>query len=132
MAVRKVSPTPTAEPWTAPIWPNEPADEAGARVVYGPFADELVVRFAGTAGRPAVAVAIETPERDYVYALADEETGVVVGVQVDDLQTVASRLHPTWRRLAEPRPSSRAVTEFIAEVSALFRRYGAGTTPPER
>lgn len=132
MAMRKANAAATAAPWTAPAWPAHARDANPARVVYGSLADELVVRFAGTSGRPAVAVAIETPDRDYVYALTDEETGDVVGVQVDDLRTVAGRLHPEWTRLTEPAPPRRVVAEFVADVSALFSRYGAGNTRPDR
>lgn len=130
MAVRKRSPTQAATPWVAPVWPSPPPEPTTARVVYGGLADELVVRFAGTVGRPAVAVAIETPDRDYVYALTDEETGRVVGVQVDDLVAVSGRLHPAWTRLAEADPPTSVVAEVLGDVAALFSRYGAGQTPP--
>lgn len=97
-------------------------------IAYGAFADERVVRFAATAGRPAVAVAIETPDRDYVFALTDDETGAVVGVQVDDLVAAAGRLHPAWTRLAQPSPPAE-VAAFLGDVAGLLARYGAGETP---
>lgn len=143
MAVTNSTPSATAttEPWATPVWPSEPPDPARVRVAYGPIADELVVRFAATAGRPAVVVAIETPDRDYAFVLADAQTGAVVGVQVDnlravvggqvdDLRAVVGRLHPDWTRLAEPAPSVTAVAAFLADVRGLLARHGAGETMP--
>lgn len=75
-------------------------------------------------------MAIETPDRDYVFALADDETGAVVGVQVDDLLAAAGRLHPEWTRLAQPAPLAEAVAAFLADIAGLLARYGAGETPP--
>lgn len=130
MALTDPRSTSTIEPWAAPAWPAKPPDPNGVRIACGAFADELVVRFGEAAGRPAIAVAIETPDRDYVFALADDETGAVVGVQVDDLLAAAGRLYPGWTRLAQPAHRAEVVAAFLGDVAAMLARYGAGETPP--
>lgn len=130
MAVRHPEATSITEPWAAPTWPKAPSTPARPRRAYNPLADELVLRFAGTAGRRSVVVPISSPDDQDVNVMADEETGEVVGVQVDNLLFSVAAEHPTWRALAEPDPPAAVVADVLAEARRRFERYGAGETPP--
>jgi len=130
MAIKGRSSFTVAEPWAVPVWPSTAPTPADAELHYGVLADELVLRFPSPGGRATVSVAINTPEVDYVYVLADERTGAVLGIQVDNLRPSARRRHPAWGRLAQPRPPLTAVADFLTDVTALFRAYGAGDAPP--
>ena len=107
-----------------PKWPAT-VDPSNARVEYDPSLDELLVWFDHS---PRVAsVPIETPGRDYVFVLVDEDTEAVVGIQVDNLVADVGGRHPAWLALARPgavEPSS--VGTFVADVARLFAQYGAG------
>lgn len=114
-----------------PRWPSKPFDPTQASLVYSQLADELVlyfedrnsphyVDFIDAPGLPDAAVLIGVDEDD-------EETGEIVGVQVDLLLARAANLRPAWRVLAESSPPPEAVARLVADIRDLFARYW---TPP--
>lgn len=118
-----------AEAWAAPNWPSVGTDPATIGVLYNPLADELVVFF-DDRRRGGVVVWIEPPSEE-IAVIADEETGEVVGVQVDNLLFSAVAAHPAWRALAASAPPAAAVADLLAEAKRRFDRYGAGETRPK-
>jgi hypothetical protein len=111
-----------------PRWPARGFEPARAWVDYDPAADELLVYFEQPTG--SVSVPIDTPERDYVYVLVDEESEAVVGIQVDAMRAWVGAAHPRWVPLADdgaPVAARRAaVAALVAEAAGLFALYGAG------
>lgn len=114
-----------------PRWPSPPFDPARASLHYSSLADELVlyfedrtsrhyVDFIDAPGLPDAAVLIGVDEDD-------EETGEIVGVQVDLLVARAANVRPAWRALAEPNLSPEVVTRLVSDIGELFARYW---TPP--
>ncbi len=114
-----------------PSWPDAPFDPSRAYLHYHEPADELVLYFGDrpvasyvewidAPGLPDAAVLIGEDERG-------EETGEVVGVQVDFLVGRAAKARPAWRVLAEPFPPHAAVAALVADVADLFEQYW---TPP--
>ena len=112
-----------------PRWPTRGIDPARVWEDYDPVADELLVFFGG---KPvgAVNVPINTPERDYVDLLVDEETDDVVGLQVDALVVWVGAANPRWAPLADVRASAEqrreAVAALIADAAGLFALHGVG------
>ena len=112
-----------------PRWPTRGIDPARVWEDYDPVADELLVYFGG---KPvgAVNVPINTPERDYVDLLVDEETDDIVGLQVDALGVWVGAAYPRWAPLGvdgvSPEERREAVAALIADAAGLFALYGAG------
>jgi len=112
-----------------PRWPTRGIDLAGVWEEYDPIADELLVYFGG---QPvgAVNVPIDSPDRDYVELLVDEETDEVVGLQVDALRAWVGRERPPWAPLADdgasPERRREAIASLIVEAAGLFALHGAG------
>ncbi len=130
MAVTNTEAITITEPWATPTWPEVPPDPARTRGGYNPMADEVVIRFAGTAGQRAVVLPIAASDDLDINVLSADRTGVVIGVQVDHLLFSAVAEHPSWRALADPVPPPAVVAELLLEVKRRFDRYGAGETPP--
>ena len=116
-----------------PSWPDDPIDPSRACLFYSALADELVLYFGGrpvpsyvdwidAPGFPDAAVLIGEDENG-------EDTGEVVGVQIDCLVARASTARPAWRVLSEPSPPHEAVAGLVAEVADLFQRYWAPPPP---
>ena len=109
-------------------WPADGIDPAGTWVDYDPVADVLLVYFDRPV--PAVSVAIDTPDRDYVYLLVEEDTEMVHGVQVDDLRAWVAASHPRWAPLTEAGTSEEerraAVAALVADTAGLFVLHGTG------
>lgn len=113
-------------PWALPVWTDDATAHEVAHVGYNPFADELVVRFANSAGQVAVVEPIATPDDHYANVLADGKTGAVIGVQIDGLRVVGKDRFPHWPATAAADPPPAAVERLVADVRALFDRYGVG------
>lgn len=122
MAIEKSALTPPA--WANPVWPDRLPDAAMLRVLYGAFADELVVRFDNDRHLDAIVVPITTPRDDYAGLLVAGDTGAVIGVHVYPLVALAGLRHPTWRAAAEPEPTSETASRIVNDIRALFDRYG--------
>lgn len=114
-----------------PRSPAKPFDPVLASLFYSPLADELVLYFEDRTS-PHYVDFIEAPGLDDAAILVGldgdgEETGEIVGVQVDLLIARASKTHPAWRELAAPDPSPTSVSRLVSDVRDLFARYW---TPP--
>lgn len=110
-----------------PRWPTQPFDPARANLLYSPLADELVLYFSDR-NSPHYVDFIDAPGFGDAAVLIgvdedDEETGEIVGVQVDLLVSHASRRRPAWRALAEPTPSPEEVAGLVVDIGALLARY---------
>ncbi len=120
----------TTDTLPRPRWPARPFDPARAFLCFDRYADDLVVYFADRA-IPSYSDPIDVPEGDDVAVLVRLEddwasTGEIVGVHIYPFLVGVARAHPAWRVLAEPNPPPEAVASFVAEVGALFARYGVG------
>ncbi len=114
-----------------PKWPDDPFDPTRACLFYSDLADELVLYF-GDRPLPSYVDWIDAPgSSDAAVLIGEDEngedTGEVVGIQVDFLVDRASKMWPAWRVLAEPSPPPEAVARLVAVVADLFERYW---TPP--
>lgn len=109
-------------------WPTAGVDPAASWADYDAIADELLVYFDKPAG--STSVAIETPDRDYVYLLVDDDADTVVGVHVDDLRVWVAAAYPRWAPLidteASPEQRREAIAALIADAAGLFALYGVG------
>ena len=99
-------------------WPEQPFDPARARVSYSDLADELVIYFGE---RPVASYVdfIDAPGlADAAILIGEdargEDTGEVVGGQVDFLEGRASKIRPTWASLAAPSPPPEAIAALVA------------------
>lgn len=119
---RPSAPIPT---WRDPAWTGDEAATRVATIGYDHWADELVVRFANAAGRVAIVVPLATPDGHYANVLADDATGAVIGVQIDNLRAALCRF-PHWAAAAADDPPPAAAARLVADVRALFDRYGVG------
>ena len=80
MAMKKIE---TTQPgWLIPVWPVQLPDPAAMRVIYGAFADELVIRFPQGRHDETVVVPVATPDKDYAGMLVEDSSGAVIGVHV--------------------------------------------------
>lgn len=114
-----------------PRWPTRPFDPARASLFYNPLADELVLYFEDRTSLHYVDF-IEAPSLDVAAILVGldehgEETGEIVGVQVDLLAARAAKVRTAWRALADPHPPSSAMSGLVGDIRELFARYW---TPP--
>lgn len=109
-----------AEPW----WDEETVSLAEPPARYGAFADELVVRFLAWSSTPVETVPLAVPDQEYTGVIAESETGRVVGIQIDAREIAGVRDHPHWSALLRPDPPREAVAALVAEVHALFDRFG--------
>jgi len=114
-----------------PRWPSRPFDPARASLFCSSLADELVLYFEDR-NSPHYVDFIDAPGLSDAATLIgvdedDEETGEIVGVQVDLLLARAANLRPAWRVLASANPPPEAVACLVADIGALFARYW---TPP--
>jgi hypothetical protein len=123
MAMKKTATT--IEPWDNPIWPDALPDAADMRVVYGAFADELVIRFTDDRYHDIVVVVpVTTPKQDYAGMLVAADTGAVLGVHVYPLAAYAAMQHPAWMQVGHPDPEPAAVMALVEDIKRLFERYG--------
>jgi len=116
----------------APRWPIHGVDPTNAWADYDPVVDELLVYFGQPSG--GVSVPIDTPERDFVYLVVDEETEAVVGIQVDALGVWVSAAYPRWAPLMDrelsPELRSAAIAALVTDAAGLAALYGAGAGEP--
>ncbi|MGH2561466.1 MAG: hypothetical protein ACRDJH_20570 [Thermomicrobiales bacterium] len=113
------------QPW----WPEIESLPARAELDYDPVTDSLLVAFDPT--RPAEHFYLDTGAHGYLALRLALDTAEVVGIVIEDLNTVALSRHPSWQRLveiagtrsfkrAEPADYS-AIAAFIADVLAIAR-----------
>ncbi len=114
--------------WTDPHWGIDAGVLADPPARYEAFADELVARFLDWSATPVVTVPLAVPERDYIDVIAELATGRIVGIQIDALAMAGVKDYPHWAALLHPLPPREAVAALVADVRALFDRYGV---PPE-
>lgn len=112
----------------APWWPKGRTPLAVPPAKYGAYADELVVRFHDWSATPVATSFLNDPRHDYVGIIEKLDTGRIVGIQIDALEAAGVKDHPHWAALLQPIPSREAVAALVAEVRALFDRYGV---PPD-
>ncbi len=131
MAVSKAPAVLTPDPRELhPRLPTRGIDPAAVWIDYDPVADDVVLYFDRPVG--SMNVAIDTPERDYVYFLVDfdDDPQEVVGIHVETFKLWATSVHPRWAPLADPEasPDDRcdAVAALIADAAGLFALHGAG------
>ncbi|MGH2533416.1 MAG: hypothetical protein ACRDJW_14045 [Thermomicrobiales bacterium] len=113
------------QPW----WPDIESLPARAELDYDPVTDCLLVAFDPT--RPAEHLYLDTDDHGYVALRLALDTAEVVGIVIEDVNTVALNRHPSWRRLVEvagTRTFMRAspadysaIAAFIDDVLALVR-----------
>jgi hypothetical protein len=114
-----------------PIWPDRLPGADSLRLIYGDYADELVVLFDDIRRfRPAY-VLIATPDYDYAAVKVDGMTGNVVGVLVYPLAAYAVKLHPEWRAATKPHPDPSVAARIVSDIKDLFDRYGIETGSEE-
>jgi hypothetical protein len=111
-----------------PWWPDGVTPLADPPARYDRFADELVARFHDWSGTPVATSFLNAPELGYIGVIEELEGGRIVGIQIDNLELTGVRDHPHWRALLRPEPPRAAVAALVADVRALFHRYGV---PPE-
>jgi hypothetical protein len=112
-----------APPWADPNWPDRLPDARTLRLVYGDFADELVVKL-DDAIHEEIVVPISTPGRDYAGLLVDIDSGAVFGVHVYPLAAYAVERHPAWLAATTPNPAPSVATLIVRDIKNLFDRYG--------
>jgi hypothetical protein len=110
-----------------PQWPEIDALPTRAELDYDPEIDSLLVAFDPTC--PAEHVYLDIDGQGYVALRLALDTGEVVGIEVEDLHSVALPRHPAWHRLVElaginaPQsvaPASYSViAAFIADIRTL-------------
>lgn len=110
-----------------PTWPDRLPDASTMRLVYGKFADELVVHFVDERHRFPVYVPIATPDYDYAAVEVDGRTGEIIGVMVYPLAAYAVKWHPAWRAAAKPNPDLSVAARIVSDIKDLFDRYGIET-----
>ncbi len=110
--------------WTDPHWDIDAGALAEPPARYGAFADEPAVRFLDWSATPVVTVPLAVPERDYINVIAELATGLVVGIQIDALEMAGVKVFPHWSALLHSLPPREAVAMLVADVRALFDRYG--------
>lgn len=112
-----------------PRWLKRGIDPATVWEEYDAVADELLVYFGG-APVGVVNVPVDTPERDYVDLLVDEDTDEGVGVQVDALRAWVGAARPRWAPLADdqasPAERQEAISALVVDAAGLFALHGAG------
>ncbi len=121
----------TTEIWANPVWPDRLPDSARMRVLYGAYADELVVRFDNARRRDVIVVPITTPADDYAGLMVDGDTGVVIGVHVYPLVAFAVQRHPAWRAATHPHPLPEVASLIVNDIKDLFDRYGIEDPNPD-
>ena len=117
--------------WASPAWPDRLPDPSDMKVVYGPIADELVIRFHRDRHVDTLVVPITTPAIDYAGVLTSFSSGAVVGIHVYPLLAFAIQRHPLWSPLAEQNPPPGSIVRIVEEIKELFDRYGVGDPNPE-
>ncbi|HET8522067.1 MAG TPA: DUF2283 domain-containing protein [Thermomicrobiales bacterium] len=111
------------QPW----WPDFERLPTRSRLYYDSTVDSLLISFDPT--RPAEHVYLDTGLISYVALRAALDTAEVVGIEIDALQPLALRQHPSWQRLvhmagvdefkaAEP-ADYPVIAAFIAEIAAF-------------
>ena len=110
-----------------PVWPDRLSDPATMRLIYGEFADELVVLFDDRVYRDAFYAWVTTPENDYAAVKIDGSSGRVIGVMVYPLAAYAVTLHPAWTAATTPDPQPSVAERIVADIKQLFDRFGIGT-----
>ena len=111
--------------WENPIWPETIPRADCLRLVYGDFADELVVLFEEGRGRDAYFDFIATPgDVDYAAIKIDTISGYVIGVMVYPLAAWAVDVHPAWRDAMEPDPPPEIRRRIVLDIKQLYDRYG--------
>lgn len=121
MAMKKTAPT--KNPWDHPVWPEQLPDPAAMRIVYGEFADELVIRFSDRRHHDLVIVVpVAIPEDDFAGMLVAADSGVVLGVHVYPLAASAVKQHPACKQVGEPEPE--AVLRLVEDIRELYKLYG--------
>lgn len=113
------------------VWADPLPPASATEVRYGNEADELVARWDGFVPVSAVSMFFEHPGIEAVGVIVDWATGQVVGIHVCPLLHRATRRYPHWGSLAHPNPPAEAVSALVADVRALFDRYGVDLDDPE-
>jgi hypothetical protein len=113
-------------PWDNPIWPDRLPDAETMRLLYGEFADELVIRFDSNRYSLVAVVLVTTPKEDYAGLLVEGDRGAVIGVHVYPLVAMAVERHPSWLAAAAPNPPPEVARGIVNDIRELFDRYGIG------
>lgn len=122
MAIEKPVLKPPA--WANPVWPDRLPDPARMSILYGAYADELVVRFDDKRYLDVIVVPITTPQRDYAGLMVAADSGDVIGVHVYPLVAMAVERHPAWQAATEPAAPPHVASRIVADIKRLFDRYG--------
>jgi hypothetical protein len=93
-------------------------------LVYGSFADELVVLFEEGLGREGYFDFIATPDLDDAAIKIDMASGAVIGVLVYPLAAWAVERHPSWRNTLAPKPPPEIARRIVLDIKELCDRYG--------
>ncbi len=110
--------------WEDPVWPDPLPEASSMRILYGPYADELVIRFDDRRYFDATVALINTPDEDYAGLVVELDAGAVIGIHIYPLIALAVEHHPAWRRAAEPNPSADVATAIVSDIRRLYDRYG--------
>jgi hypothetical protein len=110
--------------WQTPARPDRLPDASTMRVVYGSFADELVIRFPEGRHVETVVVPNATPGIDYGGLLVEDSSGSVIGVHVMPLVDFAVGLHPSWMQVTAQQPEPAVVNALVEDIKGLFERFG--------
>jgi hypothetical protein len=122
MAVAK--PEQVGGTWDYPVWPPTNPSADRLRLVYGSFADELVVLFEEGLGREGYFDFIATPDLDDAAIKIDMASGAVIGVLVYPLEAWAVERHPSWRNTLAPKPPPEIARRIVLDIKELCDRYG--------
>ncbi len=82
-----------------PRWPDLGTLPERTSLDFDPVADSLLITWDRT--RPAENVYVDIEGRDYVSLRLALDTQEVVGIEVEALQPLALRRHPSWQRLVD-------------------------------
>jgi hypothetical protein len=110
--------------WDNPVWPDRLPDAKTMRLLYGAWADELVIRFDSNRYREVAVVYITTPKEDYAGMLVEGDLGAVIGVHVYPLVALAVERHPSWLAAAATNPPPEVAASIVNDIKRLFDRYG--------
>ena len=110
--------------WDIPAWPETIPNADRLRLIYGSFADELVVLFEEGRGCEGYFDFIATPDRDFAAIKIDIDSGAVIGVLVYPLAAWAVKRHPAWRGAMAPNPPPDLARRIVLDIKDLHDRYG--------
>lgn len=117
--------------WSNPVWPDPMPEPGSLRLLYGAYADELVVLF-DDEKHPAVYFDfIATLDQDYAAIKINMQSGDVIGVLVYPLAALAVERHPAWRAAMGTNPPPHVAGRIVQDIKQLYDQFGVISDPEE-